>query len=139
MIGVEAELEAATLGRWTDQSTLDDIAGMRDSLREALNRAQDGYREARSRGWRGQDDADRAAAEMVNLTVLLGVCAEELEWRRTLCIGQGRVWLLGDGLDVAAIERDLNAAREGQERELAEIERDWLYGELAGIEEASSD
>lgn len=92
--GVETLLESETLSIWIDQSPVIDGAELYDQLRESLTMAQQAYREARARGWRGQADADRAAAEVANLTALLAVIVEGFDYRRGLYFARGGSWPL---------------------------------------------
>jgi hypothetical protein len=91
---VGGQLEAATLGQWLNVTSLLDIADVYDQLRESLTLAHADYRSARCRGWRGQADAGKALAEVVDLVALLDVIADEIEWRRGQFRAGGRAWPL---------------------------------------------
>lgn len=94
-VPVETQLEYESLQAWADQSPLVETAELYDQLREGLSDAYAEWRQARSRGWRGQADADKALAEIVNLSYLLDGVAECLEWRRGLYLNTGKAWPLG--------------------------------------------
>jgi hypothetical protein len=77
---IERELERCTLERWCEQSSVGDICGLYDWLREAFGREQQAYAAAR---WRHDHPAaDRALAEQGDLLALLAECREQLDYRR---------------------------------------------------------
>ena len=87
-------LECATLVGLVNQLPLLDIADVYDQLRESLTLAHADYRSARCRGWRGQADAGKALAEVVDLVALLDVLCDEIDWRRGQFRAGGRAWPL---------------------------------------------
>ena len=89
---LQALLEQDTLSEWAEQLPVIEVAELYDELRAGLTDAQAVYGDARYR--HDHQAAAVAVGEIADLTGLLGVLAEALEWRRGLYLTGRRQWPL---------------------------------------------
>lgn len=89
---LQSLLERDSLAAWSEASSVPDLGAFWDTLRDGLTAAQESYRAARWRhDWHG---ADEAMSEVRDLTGLLDVLADEMQWRRGQYLASGRLWPL---------------------------------------------
>jgi hypothetical protein len=89
---LQSLLERDTLARWAEQLPAIDVGELYDQLRSGLTDAQAAYQDARFR--HDHRAASAAAGEITDLTGLLAVITEALEWRRGWYLTWRRPWPL---------------------------------------------